>query len=83
MKQLLEFYRSTPIKSRQKNAEVYFLCPIPVNEKLEAQFEQEAEANSKDHRPYYNNPLTDVTVRPLVSSGDERKCMEEQGMVKY
>ncbi|KAL5515555.1 hypothetical protein EMCRGX_G000736 [Ephydatia muelleri] len=44
MKQLLEFYRSSPIKSKQKDAEVYLVKPIPVDKELELQFEKEAEA---------------------------------------
>ena len=44
MKQLLEFYRSSPIKSKQKDAEVYLVNPIPVDKELELQFEKEAEA---------------------------------------
>ena len=47
--QLLEFYRNSPIKSKQKEADVYLLFPIPVNEELEAGFEREVEAKKGRH----------------------------------
>ena len=44
MKQLLECYHNAPIKSKQKDTEIYLLFPIPADEELELQFEKEAEA---------------------------------------
>lgn len=44
VKQLLEFYRNAPIKSKQREEEIYLLYPIPVDMELELQFEKQAES---------------------------------------